>query len=236
MLRALAACAGSRDDAAVWDEICGALCHQGTVYTATYAAVPHIVELANEVPIARQVPYWSFVAAVTTSTDAAWLSDDLRAAFDEALERAAAAVDRALQAGPATETDALYLLQAAAATRGWTVWARILYGLIDGEVCPRCPACGWELSVLVGVDELTVAQQDAVSPRRTVEPRPASALREGRLDDLASLAVRAGFDSIAARLRLLGGVVACPSCGCSFRLADELIAGEERTADQEPGR
>lgn len=101
--------------------------------------------------------------------------------------------------------------------------ARILDGLLDGELRPQCMGCGSELCVSIGAGTLSVTQEAPVSSevtrRTTLEPLAADPLREDCLHQLASWAVRAGFDTIAAKLWLLGGTVTCPSCEHRFQLA-----------------
>ena len=48
----------------VWERIWSSLCHQSTVYSASYAAVPHIVAIAAHQSPKAQVDYWAFVGAI----------------------------------------------------------------------------------------------------------------------------------------------------------------------------
>lgn len=50
MLRTLAVSTGPKEDHQdePWFSLWSSLCHQGDVYTASYVAVPHIVQIANE--------------------------------------------------------------------------------------------------------------------------------------------------------------------------------------------
>ena len=77
-----------RGEQELWDELVPCLCHQGTVYTASYAAVPHIVRIGVAEPLAEQILFWSFVGAVAVSREAGPVPDDLRLAYEEALARA----------------------------------------------------------------------------------------------------------------------------------------------------
>jgi hypothetical protein len=54
----------------IWHPIWSALCHQGSVYTASHAAVPHLVALALAQEPAARRPYWQIVGAIAVSDDA----------------------------------------------------------------------------------------------------------------------------------------------------------------------
>ena len=120
------ASADARSDA--WSTVWSSLCHQGSVYTATYAAVPHIVEHAVSATRAARDNCLIFVGAVAKSTDAAPIPDELRDDYVAALSRAEPLVVAAIEAKPTTEHRLVYLLGALAALRGCTRTAEVLEG------------------------------------------------------------------------------------------------------------
>jgi hypothetical protein len=63
-----AAAAGSRWNA-VWDELWSLLCHQGTVASASYAALPALTKLSNQRQPAGYVPALQLAACIVASTD-----------------------------------------------------------------------------------------------------------------------------------------------------------------------
>ena len=103
------------------DLLYGFLCHQGTVYTATFAALPHFIELAGRLEPRERLDLVIFAGSVEEGRDftgAAELPDFLSRAYLDALEVAArtAWADLAQQWD---ELDFRYLLGAYAALRGF---------------------------------------------------------------------------------------------------------------------
>lgn len=52
-----------KDQSKPWFSLWSALCHQGDIYPATFAAVPHIVRIAWELSV---IPHWQFFAFPAT--------------------------------------------------------------------------------------------------------------------------------------------------------------------------
>lgn len=66
LLRNLALSPGqtSDDQAEPWHSLWSSLCHQGDVYTASYAAVPHLVQIAADTPGPIDWSFFGLPAAV----------------------------------------------------------------------------------------------------------------------------------------------------------------------------
>ncbi len=206
-----------RDD--VWHQLWSALCHQGTVYTASYAAIPHVVAIAVERPAREQPMFWSFVGAIAGSTDADPVPRDVRAGYAAALADARTRVPACLVTG-IREGDGRAALTAYAELHGELVIAAALEGLGDGELRPTCPGCEMDLFVTVGTLPFVVSDEDPADggdantrPVEPREPRPAIAT-------LAALARGAGLASLAARIAALDGTATCPVCEHAFALLD----------------
>jgi hypothetical protein len=48
----------------LWHTLWGSLCHQGTVYTASYAAVPHLVQIAIDAETPIKFDFFALPAAI----------------------------------------------------------------------------------------------------------------------------------------------------------------------------
>lgn len=79
-------------DKKAWFDVWSALCHQSDVHTATYAAVPHLVNLLlNEHSLKRRADIYNFVCysySCSVLPQAAPCPTDLRPAYDKALKHA----------------------------------------------------------------------------------------------------------------------------------------------------
>jgi hypothetical protein len=203
----------------VWDMIWSALCHQGDVDTASYAALPHIVAIGAKRPTAEQSMFWSFAGAVALSDHRGLMPDDLRESYDEAVREA----DRLATACIATgvdESSARQLLWAMAALRGWRKAARGLEALGDDELAPNCPACETQLYVTLTKLPFVASDEDPVGKKkghqtltRTRPPRPEVA-------SILEIARGVGHEALAAKIAALDADVTCPNCDEDFSLLD----------------
>ncbi|WP_230969758.1 hypothetical protein [Nitrogeniibacter aestuarii] len=64
LLRKLADLPSSENDKEPWHSIWSSLAHQGDVYSASFAAVPHIIEVLASAPSRADVSYFQFPAWV----------------------------------------------------------------------------------------------------------------------------------------------------------------------------
>ena len=157
----LARLAGELDQAHKhWEEFdhYGYLCHQETVYTASYAAVPHLVELVRKLPPADRhrlgigILYFVGEVAGCSARDGVWLSgytpqrfqaapipDDLLADYRAALAQADELIAKSIK--QADREDLLAALFAAkAAVRGYHALWEYLSMINNERECPKCGA------------------------------------------------------------------------------------------------
>ena len=117
----------------LWPE----LCSEDRTYDAAFAAAPHLVTFAKEVPREEGLEYLIVLGLIATHTDQ--VPEDLEPAYGEALSRALElALDRLTDAP--IDHSLRYLLAAVAAFRGRTDLAGAL-GNLDAIQEP-CPSCG----------------------------------------------------------------------------------------------
>jgi hypothetical protein len=221
-----------------WDRLWGALCHQGSVTPASFAAVPHLVALAERQPAKEQFMFWTFVGAVAADggNDGRGLPDHLGIAYVKALERAVPLIHQLLMSRQSDETDAIYLLQSLAAMRGTGHAGSRLDCLVDNELQGNCPGCDAVLFLEI-VDEgvyatLSDPSREAVHDRIWVQPAArdehAPPTCVGDLHRvpcsqwLPEFAERAGHPGLGDRIRWLYGRATCPGCGKVFKPIDDL--------------
>ena len=132
-----------RDDpAAAWHDVHTTLCHQGTTYPATYAAVPHVVSFAAALPPDARFEHLVFVAHVemdrVARTDLA-VPAGLLAAYESSLDESRRLLAQTLFARAWDESEARHLLTACAVLLRHPRLGRALDGL-DELRCPECAA------------------------------------------------------------------------------------------------
>ena len=118
------------------------LCHQGTVYTATYAAAPHVLPLIDRQSVENQVMLLSFLGSVASSLDADPVPQELRPAYEETIAGATNKAIRLLQNPDVKGVDFTYLLLAVSALTGSVGFSDVLEAtLVNGELWAKCPHC-----------------------------------------------------------------------------------------------
>jgi hypothetical protein len=215
-LLASAAAAGT-DGGGLWDELWGRLCHQGTVYSASYAALPTLAQMSAQRGPGGYVPALHLAAAIIASNDGPEEDTAVvrqRYAYELADLRTVAA--RNLRYAT-DDTEFVYGLQALMAFEDGGIWQRTLHCLANGEASLECPLCGEDLVLNLDSPKPHVASFAGASlAPAAVTPREPSALTdEGRLLALAQTNHRT---VIAAKLPFLFGGSTCPHCDASFEV------------------
>lgn len=135
LLRQLSELPGCQGVAAPWFMLWSALAHQGDVYTASFAAVPHVVEALASAPLRAdsayfQFPAWVEICRVKNNTD---IPLDLRPAYFASLAR----LPNLVAAASSREWDSDFLactLAAVAAAKGQAVIAEAVMEVSSPEV------------------------------------------------------------------------------------------------------
>lgn len=101
-------------------DLWSALCHQGDVYTASYAALPHLVAVARSGADRRSIAALDLVGAIEAARlqgKGPAVPGDLAAAYDAALS-ALPEIAARLLSGPREEEECRVILGALAAAKG----------------------------------------------------------------------------------------------------------------------
>ena len=208
----LARAGGAGPDAEqAWEELWNSLCHQGTVYTASYPAIPYLADLASRTTPGAHIHPVQLAAHIISSTDT---PDDvalpqIRARYATSL----AALERHAWTWlhlPEVRQDAdafVYLLQAILAFRGVPVWQNRLDYLAGDGLEISCPGCA----------EDVYAHISATHGFLTCDPHDRTALvaadpggLEGVGAWLHSTAAELGQASVAQQVTYLFGRARCP--------------------------
>ncbi|WP_103562275.1 hypothetical protein [Actinomadura rubteroloni] len=202
----------------VWDELWSRLCHQGTVYSASFAALPRLTEAAARWDPADRVMVLALAGAIVVGLedDAPAERTTLHRLTSEAL---AAAND---------PDDTVYLLQALLAFEGVPFWGEHLERLAGQEFEAVCPGCETPLFVVLDYDGLGYFASDGdyvggrTTPRAPLRPADAAAL-DGIGARLHTAFADRGFTGLAEYVRHLFGDTVCPACSHPFPVAPAVV-------------
>jgi hypothetical protein len=227
-LPALLDAAGAHPRAPEWDDLWSRVCHQGTVYTASYAALPALTAIARGRPPADRSMPLVLAGAILASTDRPHGHDDPRATYAAEITELRALTEQALSV-PARDADAyVHLLQTLLALDGVEVWAQQLDRLNDGEYVVACPACAAENFVAFGrygcfTTTDSMYMRDSAAPKLPLTPAAPATLR-GPARSLHARALADGHPEIATALTYAFGHARCAECEAGFSVEAAVTA------------
>jgi hypothetical protein len=228
-------------EASVWEELWSRLCHQGTVYSASFAALPALADAAEQWKPAERAQVIALAAAILASTDVNGCCDNSLRAVEGVVPRLQRLCRESLAATGLSTHEFIYLLQAARSFEGDQFWGKELDHMASGEFPGTCPHCRGELYLVIGeYGFFTTAEEwvmRSATPRTepsTIEVRPGinrmpiepngGILPEvGR--QLYEHAQAVGQHDVADWIRHLFGTSVCPSCGHPFAVQDAIACG-----------
>ncbi|MEU5881826.1 hypothetical protein [Spirillospora sp. NPDC047279] len=207
------------EGAEVWVELWSAICHQGTVYSASFAALPRLTEVAREwAPADRLRPLVLSGSIVAGASQDHGLGD-VRAEYAGEIAELLRLAGETLVAvgGEIRDSGFLALLQSISAFENVPVWSERLRELTSGEFELYCEDCDQIMCIDLDGPPFTISVS-GVEPRGEVVP-----VAPGELEPVARrlylAAEAAGRTRIMALLLLLFGTTACPGCGQGFQVA-----------------
>jgi len=134
-----------------WFTLWSSLCHQGDVYTASYAAVPHILQTASERPIEERPEFLLLAGCIEAqrhTKEAPKVPADLEAAYKDFLQLGNSMALLCLGRGW-QETDYRVLLGSLLIFRGEIPLGNMLINFDGNCQCPNCdavfPALGYDI-------------------------------------------------------------------------------------------
>jgi hypothetical protein len=71
----------------VWEELWSRLCHQGTVYSASFAALPSLEAAARRWPAEHRLPALALGASIVAATDVEGRREEFLRGFEETVAR-----------------------------------------------------------------------------------------------------------------------------------------------------
>lgn len=213
--------AAEDDDRAAWDNLWSRLCHQGTVYTASYAALPLLTKMAARRPPAGYVEPLALAAAIIASEDGPEDPADVRRRYATELAELHAMAGRNLKLADSV-VEFVYALQALLSFEDVPIWKNRLEALADGEIELDCPTCHEHLLMDLGDAEVTVRPFDdtSVTPTTSVPADPSHL--SGSAARMHAVAVSQGRTGVAKKMLHLLGLCICPCCHARFEISSAL--------------
>jgi hypothetical protein len=223
----LTALANQDDD--MLDELYDRICHQGSIYSASIAAFPHLIRIANDAEtLDAQSDALALAGLICESNDlpSALQSSSHADSFSAALPLARELSNQALRE-TTDANDGIYFLKAAMSFAGYASLARVLDGVVNEEFTLNCPDCDVDLYVTPTERGLTVAAEDPVSQPRAKKTQVSKGTPVGEggaeLDRLLSSAP--SLADVGRQVAYIFGSASCPACGAKFSLISALIDG-----------
>ncbi|NKE59970.1 hypothetical protein FXN61_25490 [Lentzea sp. PSKA42] len=193
------------NDSEAWDELWSALCHQGTTYPASYAALPHLAGIDD------------VMAVVLAGAIVADGGDEVRAEHAASVTKLLVKANELLPG--ADEGTYAYLLESVLAFEGLTDSADALsWGVANEEYEIECPGCGVPILILIS-DGVSRADDCADRPLR---PADAAAL-DGIGRRLCETATSHGQERVARVFRHVFGQATCPACETVVTVSEQIL-------------
>ena len=205
-------------DTAVWQELWGRLCHQGTVYEASFLAIPSLARIARSAKPAAYSQPLNLLASIAGSTDVSGTPDTRERYADVLASCLPAAAAYAAEA--ADDTDFCFALSVVSGLRGDRAWHQLLTYVADGEAFGACPGCSASLQLSLDTDppRVSLFGEDPPDGPEFVLAEPATI--NGLAAEFLAMAEGHSRGNVTKRLLAILGGGHCPACGQSLVLGN----------------
>ena len=133
----------SPDPAAkAWSVLWGLICDQGTVYSASFAALPILAEVAAGWKPADRCQILGLAGAILASSDVSGCREDLLRPVAAVVPQFQALARESIALPNLSQADFIHLMEAVLSFDGDQVWGTRLGQLAGGMFAAACPRCG----------------------------------------------------------------------------------------------
>lgn len=226
--------------ATTWSDLWSTLCHQSSVYPASFAAYPYLALVAARLQPGQRGEALLLLGMIAAGETEGACPTEFRDEFEAAKVEAIDLVLRELEAQPKDVEDTVYLMEAFAGLHGCSISTH-LEGFNDGEFYCECPQCGGQLYLWPEEGCYRVFAGDPIKPNRDslpatqVKPAAESPVTElpvkitdgNALVWVTTLARLAGHPGLAERARQAFGDATCPRCAAPFTYLEAFSADLE---------
>ena len=209
----------------VWGELTARLCHQGSINSASYPALPYLLAAAEQWPPSARVTPLCLAASILASQD---VVAEVRAKYGATHAALLQLTAETVDASSLSQEDIIWLQQAYLLLSGERVWGPGWDRVLEGELTGGCPACGEDLYLVIGDADCFTTREDWINGKETARAAIVAAAPEllpWPGDWLLDTAKRHGDPLLQRRVLHAFGTSACPCCGAPFALGDALSSG-----------
>ncbi|CAM5533959.1 hypothetical protein [Streptomyces narbonensis] len=223
---ALLARTASDPEPELWNDLWSALCHQGSVYSASFAALPWLADVADNEDRHQAVNALNLAGAILAGSEQTHGAGDVRTRHSAEIATLLASVNRHLRTA-AHPSEYIDLLESMLGFEGVVGWSEDLaWGLRNEEFQVSCPGCETDLFIVLGERGFFSTSEDYALSDDSIETRPlrptSPADLEGIGRRLHGIALTDGQHDVAHALTFVFGSATCPDCETDFAVADQV--------------
>lgn len=213
-----------------WTDLWSALCHQGSVYSASFAALPWLTRIAGSEDQGQAVSALTLAGAIMAGADQPQEAAGVRARYADELAVLLSLANKQLRTADDAD-EYVYLLEAVLSFEGVDGWSEDLaWGLTNEEYQIACPGCEVDLFIALGErgyfstsGDYALSDDVPTEPLRPADPTdPAGLTGIGRR--LHDTALADNQQGVAKALTYVFGDATCPDCAEDFSVAAQISA------------
>ncbi|MGE9695808.1 hypothetical protein [Streptomyces sp. NRRL F-5630] len=211
-----------------WNDLWSALCHQGSVYSASFAALPWLAHVAGCDDREQAVSALNLAGAILAGSDQPHGAGEVRAQHAAEVGALLAAVNEYLRAS-SDRNEYACLLESMLSFEGVVSWSENLAGgLVNEEYEVPCPGCQANLFIVIGERGFFSTSGDYALSEDDVETVPLRPANPATLDGIGrrlhDIALTDGHQDVADAMTYVFGGATCPDCESDFSVADQVSA------------
>jgi hypothetical protein len=208
----------------VWNKLWSRLCHQGSVYSASFAALFWLLPEARSWPPAARVMPLTLAAHIVKGGHSAEHKKALEQLAPIITDMKTLTLDTLSEPALGTH-DLVYLSQAKLLFEGDRGWGPVLDNILGGEFQGQCPDCETDFYIVAGGFGFFVTADDWVNNPKaelvSITPASPDQLDVIELWLLKTISAR-GPSELAHSLTYFFGISTCPRCRRTVKLPDAI--------------